>query len=232
MSRATPQTLTPVSPLASLRRAGTGPVSDALDRLGRNGGLAGLVRMSGHGVVAGPAFTLRFDLVRPGEPAPAAEFVDDVPKGAVVVIATGGCTTCTVWGDILAYVACRRGIAGTVIDGYCRDIDDIRALDYPLWSLGAYMKSGKGRVRLTATGQPVTLGGTTVHPGDLVCADGAGVVVVPAGQAEEVGRWVAQIEKMEQAIRADLDTGSSLRDARRRHGYGSAALRTDGRRPA
>lgn len=216
------------SPVEVFARNGTGPVSDALDMLGVNGGLEGLARRSGTGVVVGPAFTLRFEPVEAGQPAPAAEFVDDVPPGAVVVIANAGRTYCTVWGDILAEVAQRRGVAGTVIDGCNRDLDDIRRLGYPLWSVASYMKSGKNRVRLVETNGPVTIGATTVRPGDLVCADGSGVVVVPAGLAAEVADRVGRIADIEAKIRADLDRGVPLGESRRAHGYNQAALQLAG----
>jgi regulator of RNase E activity RraA len=215
--------------LTVLREQGTGPVSDALDLAGINGGLAGLARVSGSGTVAGPAFTLRFEPVEAGEKAAAAEFIDDVPPGAVVLIANAGRTHCTVWGDILAGVAVSRGIAGTVIDGACRDVDDIRALDYSLWSRASYMKSGKNRVRLAEVQEPVTVCGVTVGPGDLVCADGAGAVVVPAGVAESVTERVVRIAEMEALVRADLERGVSLREARRRRGYNQVGLQPAGR---
>jgi regulator of RNase E activity RraA len=205
---------------------GTSCVSDALDTLGLNGGLPGLARVSGTGVVTGPAFTLRFEPVSPGQPGPAADFLDDVPAGSVVVIANAGRTHCTVWGDILTGLALARGVAGTVLDGCCRDVDDIRALGYSVWSRGGYMKSGKNRVRLAAVQQPVEIAGTTVRPGDIICADGSGALAVPAERAAEVCGKAAEITRMERAIRADLDAGVALAAARQRHGYHAAALPT------
>lgn len=206
------------------RQHGTGAVSDALDLLGHDGGLAGLSRRSGAGTVVGPAHTLRYEPVRPGTRAPAGEFVDDVPPGAVVVVANGGRLYCTVWGDILSEVAQRGGVAGTVIDGCCRDVAETRALGYPLWSRAAYMKSGKNRVRLVAVGEPVEVCGTTVAPGDLVCADDSGALVVPAALRGAVAEQVRRIVEMEAAIRADIAAGVPLREARRQHGYNLAPL--------
>ncbi|MFI1972828.1 hypothetical protein BLA24_31025 [Streptomyces cinnamoneus] len=204
---------------------GTAAVSDAMDLLGLNGGLERLTRMSGEGTKAGPAYTLGFETVSPGVPAPAAEFIDDVPPGSVVVIANRGRTHCTVWGDILTAVAVRSGLAGTVIDGCCRDLDDIRALGYSVWSLGAYMKSGKNRVRLVTRQEPVEIGDTVVHPGDLVCADGAGAIAVPAAHVTEVTGNVLRVAGMEAAVRVDVAAGTPLREARRLHGYNQMSLR-------
>ncbi|CRK57284.1 Demethylmenaquinone methyltransferase [Alloactinosynnema sp. L-07] len=216
---------TDLDTLATFRAHGTGPVSDALDLAGINGGLVELARVSGAGTVVGPAFTVSFEPVEPGTNAPAADFIDDVPEGAVVVIANGGRVDCTVWGDILAGVAVSRGVAGTVIDGACRDVDDIRALGYSLWSRGCFMKSGKNRARFVAAQVPINVSGALVHPGDLVCADGAGALVVPVATAERAAEDVLRIAEMEAAVRADLDQCVPLRTARARRGYNLAGLR-------
>nr|WP_308407854.1 hypothetical protein [Streptomyces somaliensis] len=150
--------------------------------------------------------------------------MDDVPEGAVVLVANGGRGHCTVWGDLLAETALRRGVAGTVIDGACRDIGAIRELGYPLWSLSTYMKSGKNRVRLVSVQRPVTVFGVRVEPGDLVVGDDAGCLVVPAGMAEPTAQKVLQVARAEESIRADLAAGVPLREARRRSGYNTLGL--------
>ncbi|WP_416973973.1 RraA family protein [Streptomyces sp. 4F14] len=209
----------------ALRVHGTSAVSDALDTLGQGGtGLPGLLRMSGTGPVAGPAFTLRYEPVEPGAPGPAGEFIDDVPPGAVVVVANDGRTGCTVWGDLLTSAALRREIAGTVIDGVCRDVGAIRESGYPLWSLGSYMKSGKHRVRLTAAQEPVVLRGVRIAPGDVVVADDAGALIVPAALAGPVAEKALGVTLAEEGIRADIAAGLPLAEARRRHRYDSFGL--------
>jgi regulator of RNase E activity RraA len=208
-------------------RHGTTVVSDALDMLGINGGLEGLARRSGSGVVAGPAFTVGFAPVEPGELAPAADYIEDVAPGSVMVLGNGGRTSCTVWGDLLAEAAIRGGVLGTVIHGCHRDDDAIRRLDYPLWSVGSYMKSGKNRVRLAAVGEAIAIGAAVVRPGDIVCADGSGVVVVPAPRADEVAERAARVATAEERILADLAHGVTLREARQRHGYHAMALRRE-----
>ncbi|QNP68342.1 RraA family protein [Streptomyces roseirectus] len=208
-----------------LREQGTSAVSDALDLLGRGDtGLPGLLRMSGAGTVAGPAFTLRYVPVEPGTPGPAGEFLDAVPPGAVVVVANDGRTGCTVWGDLLTAAALRREIAGTVIDGVCRDVGAIRASGYPLWSLGTYMKSGKHRVRLAATQEPVVLRGVRIAPGDVLVGDDAGTLVVPAALAGPVAEKARLVTRAEDAIRADIAAGMPLAEARRRHRYDALGL--------
>ncbi|MGW7002440.1 RraA family protein [Streptomyces sp. NPDC054933] len=215
--------------LAALAAAGTAAVSDALDLAGVNGQLWGPQRLSGSGVVVGPAFTVTLEPVAEGERAPAADYLDEVPPGSVVVLA-GSKAVCTVWGDILSEIATARGIAGTVVDGLCRDIDRIRELGYSVWAHGAFMRSGKNRVRMTATQQPVVLGrdseARTVRPGDIVCADGSGVTLVPLARLAEIAETVERIGAMEELVLRDVRAGMALRDARAKHGYNRMALRT------
>ncbi len=211
---------------AILRGASTPTVSDALDFHDLPGQIWGPRRLSGGAPVCGPAYTVRFAPVEPGASAPAADYIDDVPEGAVVVLAGSG-EGRTVWGDLLAETALRRGVAATVIDGYCRDIDAIAALGYPLWAKGAFMRSGKNRVRMAAVGEPVEVGPeddrVTVAPGDLICADGSGVVRVPADAVEAVARTAERIAAMEEKVLADVRSGLDLSEARRRHRYNSFA---------
>lgn len=219
-----------MSPLDLFREHGTGAVSDALDLLGINGGLLGVAHRSGTGVTCGPAYTLRYEPVADGQGGPAGEFIDEVPAESVVVIANAGRSHCTVWGDILSEVAGYRGVAGAVIDGSCRDLDRTRELGFPLWSRGVYMKSGKNRIRLAAVQEPVAVADTLVRPGDVVCADGAGVLVVPADHVEEVTCQLRRVEQMEALVRRDISHGVPLREARQRHGYNlTAAVGPDGK---
>jgi hypothetical protein len=71
----------------------------------------------------------------------------------------------------MTIVAKRRGVAGTVIDGVCRDLDRALEVDYPLFGRGHWMRTGKDRVQLEAIGVPVVIGGITVRPGDLLRGD-------------------------------------------------------------
>ena len=208
--------------LSLLLEHGTGPVSDALDLLGVNGGLEGLTALYPSAAAVGPAFTLKYREVAEGEKGPAGDYIDDVPPGSVIVIANDGRLHCTVWGGILSAVAQEHGVAGTVIDGCCRDVPEIVASEFPLFSRGKYMKSGKNRVRLIATEVDVTIGDVVVRPGDIVCGDGSGVVVVPSAQLDAVADLVVRIVEMEQKVLADALSGTPLRDARARHGYNMA----------
>ncbi|MCT9138492.1 RraA family protein [Streptomyces violarus] len=212
--------------VARLRALPTATLSDALDRIGVEGALHGLSPLSDDFRAAGPAFTVRYAPVDESGAGTVGDFLDDVPPGSVVVIGNDGRTDVTVWGSIMTEFAAHRGIAGTVIDGVCRDVPASLAQSYPLFSRGRFMRTGKDRVRLVSVGEPVTVSGVEVRPGALVCADADGVVVVPAADAERVAGTAERIEHVEAGIVAAARRGGTLREARERFGYHTLQTRS------
>jgi regulator of RNase E activity RraA len=193
-------------------------VSDALDRLGIPGAMLGLGPLGPSQRIWGSAYTVRY--VPTGRHGgTVGDYIDDVPAGGVVVLANDGRTDCTVWGDILTAVAAERGIAGTVVDGVCRDVKRALNIGYPIYSRGRFMRTGKDRVEVADTECTVSIGGVQVRNGDLIVGDDDGVVVVPAGYELEVLAAAAAIAKQESAILDDALSAGSLREARQRHGY-------------
>jgi 4-hydroxy-4-methyl-2-oxoglutarate aldolase len=209
-----------MSGLGFIEQMGTSTLSDALDWAGINGQSLGLKPLRPGMRVAGRAYTVRYqpcDLV----PKTVGDFIDDVPPGDVVVLDNGGRLDATVWGDIMTQVAHSTDIAGTVIDGVNRDYDRAIELSYPIFSRGTYMRTGKDRVQVAGIQEPVNICGHLVHPGDLIVGDSDGVVVVPAEREEEVLARAKLIHDTEEEIRAAVQAGAPLREARARFGYHS-----------
>ena len=192
--------------------------SDAMDRLGISGQCLGIMPVDRSFHLAGRAWTLRYGTVGQDR-GTVGDYIDDLGEGDVVVLDNQGRLDATVWGDLLTFTASRRKVAGTVIDGVCRDVDRALALHYPIFSRGNWMRTGKDRVRVEATQQPVSIGGVRVEPGDWVRGDGDGVVVVPAARAAAVFSAAAEIRDAEERIRAAIEGGADLRRARTEHGY-------------
>ncbi|MBZ3906368.1 RraA family protein [Streptomyces griseiscabiei] len=211
---------------ARLSALPTAAISDALDRIGIEGALRGITPLADDFRAVGPAFTVRYAPVDEAGPGTVGDFLDDVPPGAVVVIDNSGRTDVTVWGGIMTEVAAHSGIAGTVIDGVCRDVSASLTQNYPLFSRGRFMRTGKDRVRLVAVGDPVTVCGIEVRPGALVCADADGVVVVPAAEAERIVESAERIERVEADIVAAARAGRTLREARVEFGYHTLQTRS------
>lgn len=189
-------------------------VSDALDKLGLHGQALGISPLSNYQqVTVGPAFTVKY--VAAADPAgTVGDFIEDVAPGDVVVIDNDGRTDCTVWGDIMTQYAGIRGIAATVIDGVCRDVNRALSDDYPLFTAGRFMRTGKDRVEVAAVNAPVSVGTARVAARDIVVADANGVVIVPRHRAGEVARVAREIEASEEAIRERLRQGDTLKQAR------------------
>jgi regulator of RNase E activity RraA len=147
------------------------------------------------------------------------DFIDDVPPGSVIVLDNGGRDNATVWGDILTEIAHRRGIAGTVIDGICRDTALCLELGYPVFSRAHWMRTGKDRVQVEATGVVVNIGDARVAPGDIVRGDADGVVVIPRSHEQALLQVAEDIQAAEDAIRQAVRGGMRLDEARRQHRY-------------
>ncbi|MEQ6289192.1 RraA family protein [Vogesella sp. GCM10023246] len=205
-----------VALFAGLDSAG---VSDAMDKLGLAGQCLGIMPLDDYRqVVVGPAFTVKY--VAASSPAGSVgDFIDEVAAGDVVVIDNDGRTDCTVWGDIMTQYAGLRQIAGTVIDGVCRDVNKVLDDGYPMFSRGRFMRTGKDRVQVEAVGGTVSIGTARVAARDIVVADANGVVVVPRERAAEVAALAQQIETVEAAIRQQLAQGSTLAAVRAALGY-------------
>jgi 4-hydroxy-4-methyl-2-oxoglutarate aldolase len=196
----------------------TATISDALDRLGIPGQCLNIKPRDPRFRTTGRAFTLFY--AQAGKPAgTVGDFIDDVPPGSVIAIDNGGRENATVWGDILTEIAHRRGIAGTVIDGACRDTALCLELGYPVYSRSYSMRTGKDRVQLDATQVTVNIGDARVSPGDILRGDSDGVVVIPRQHEAEVLAAAEAIATAEDAIRASVRAGKRLADARKEYGY-------------
>lgn len=207
---------------------GTAAISDALDRLGLPGSLHGIRALRPGQRVQGPAFTVSY------EPVDAAggtvgDFLDEVPEGAVVVIDNQGRTDCTVWGGIMSRIASQAGVAGTVINGTCRDTAVAASVGYPLWSASTFMRTGKDRVRVKSLGEPIVVDGVRIAPDDMIVADDDGAVAVPADRWDEVFAIAERIERVEDDIVAAVQAGATLREARAQHGYHSLQTKEEAR---
>ncbi len=162
----------------------TSIVSDALDRLGVKGQCNGLHALSPlRTKLCGRIFTVQFLPCGPPDArtpnGDIGDYIDDVPAGYVIAIDNRGNPDRCVWDAVMTRSARERGIAGTVIDGVCRDHARSGAPDFPLFALGPHSRNGKDRVRVEAYNLPVVIGGVRVECDDVLLGDADGVVVVP-----------------------------------------------------
>jgi 4-hydroxy-4-methyl-2-oxoglutarate aldolase len=205
----------------------TATISDALDKLRIPGQCLGIKPRDHDFRLAGRAYTILYGPLDAEKPGTVGDFIDKLGKGDVVVIDNGGREDATVWGDILTFLAHKKKLAGTVIDGACRDVHLCLSLGYPIYSRSYSMRTGKDRVQVDAEQVPVNIGDARVQPGDLIRGDADGVVCIPKSREDEVLAVAEQIDAAEAKIRALLEQGKTITEARALMKYHS--LQTPGK---
>ncbi len=154
--------------------------------------------------VAGPAFTVRAE----GDLLGMVAALGSAAPGSVLVVDSGGDPrACS--GELFAGEAARAGLAGIVIDGFCRDLRGIRRVGLPVFARGATPNSGtiSGPV---VVGTPVRFGGLEVRPGDVVFGDDDGLVVAAADRRAAVIDKAEAIERTEAGVAEAMATGTGL----------------------
>jgi len=204
--------------IARLRNIRAANASDALERRGLRGGCEGLHPVWAGSRMVGPAYTVRY-IPTGSVQGNIGDYIDEIPAGYVAVLDNAGRSDRSVWGYCLTRVARRKEIAGTVIDGMCRDVPVILAEQYTVFARGTCVMTGKGHYMLQAVQVPVSIGGIQVNPDDLIVADDSGVVVVPAGVAPQIVQDAEGIQRAEEACVEEFYRGTPLRRARELHGY-------------
>ncbi|MFT4615857.1 MAG: 4-hydroxy-4-methyl-2-oxoglutarate aldolase [Ilumatobacter sp.] len=185
-----------------LGAAGAATVHEAIGRVGYVG--PHLKPIQADTKIAGSAVTV---LSHPGDNIMIHAAVEMCQPGDVLVVANTAPSTHGMFGDLFATSLMARGVRGLVIDAGVRDTADLRSMGFPVWSQHV---SCQGTVKNTpgSVNVPVVLGGVTVQPGDVVCADDDGVVIVArVNAAWALERTDARLAKEEQ-MRATLASGA------------------------
>ncbi len=188
-----------------LMKVSTPNVSDAMHRARAMDGVYPLVRGK---KVVGKAVTVS---TMDGDWAKTVEAINVAGEGDVLVIKCSG-ETAAVWGELATRSCLNRKIAGVIIDGAVRDVDDIRELGYPLFARKEVPNAGepKGFGEINVK---IICGGVEVNPGDWIIADDNGVMVIPKQRAYEIARRALEVKKSEDRIRGEIEEkGRTLAD--------------------
>ncbi|MDD3974647.1 MAG: orotidine 5'-phosphate decarboxylase, partial [Methanothrix soehngenii] len=185
-----------------LRSVSSSNISDAMHRKGAMRGIHPLI--PGKKIV-GKAITVQ---TFAGDWAKPVEAIDLAGPGDVLVIYNGS-KNIAPWGG-LATLSCKiKGVEGVVVDGAVRDLQEIRPMDYPLFSSDVVPNAGdpKGMGEINSE---IVCGGQTVRPGDYIVGDDSGVVVIPKERAYEIARRAKEVEKTENRLFEEISRGKTL----------------------
>jgi 3-hexulose-6-phosphate synthase/6-phospho-3-hexuloisomerase len=208
--------------LERCRLVATSTWSDALDTLGIAGVMHGLTLRAGSGRVAGIAMTVK-ETVEPFgnqlvDAFAVGRFLDAVGPGEVLVIEMSGAAVST-FGGLAARASVQRGAVGVVIDGGCRDVEDIRASGLWLCSRHVTPVSGKGRVKVDAINVQTTVCGVVVNPGDYIIGDETGVVCIPYGLIGDALLIAEDLTRRDQSFSESLCAGEMFGEIVKRIRY-------------
>jgi 4-hydroxy-4-methyl-2-oxoglutarate aldolase len=201
--------------VARLGRVDSCAVSDALDKLGLKGAVTGLHRLSTERQIAGRVVTVKLDAgAALGAPGALRHLgtaaVEAARQGDVIVIEQRTGIDAAGWGGNLSLGAKLRGVAGVIVEGPTRDVDQGRLYDFPVFARDHTSRTARGRIVEVGTNVPIAVGDVLVSPGDYVIADGSAVVFVTQGDIERVLETAEAVAKRERSMVDSLLEGTPI----------------------
>jgi 4-hydroxy-4-methyl-2-oxoglutarate aldolase len=177
------------------------------DCMGRFNAMTGDMRPLFEGIrLVGTAVTVK---TIASDLAAAFKAIDVCKPGDVVVIDSHGSINTAFWGENMTMSALNRGVVAAVIDGACRDVEEIRRLRFPVICKGIVPNvgavAGYGDVNVS-----IQCAGVAVSPGDVIVVDGNGVVVVPKGEAAVILKKAQQLLETEHLLQEKIKAGATI----------------------
>jgi 4-hydroxy-4-methyl-2-oxoglutarate aldolase len=165
-------------------------ISDALDQLGLPLSVIGLRPLSRRGRIAGKVITVK---LAAGKYTPSAQVrhlgttaISLAEAGDIIVVEQRTGIECAGWGGILSNAAKLKGVAGVIVEGMARDIDEAAELGFSVYARGGTARTARGRIHEASTGETIMVGETSVSAGDYVVADSSGAAFIPADRLNDV----------------------------------------------
>ncbi len=206
----------PDSVLEAFAPLATPTIANALDDCEIEGVMGGIVA-AGVGLrCVGRAITVR-EITGPKGSFPSEDFkvghmIDAAGPGDVIVVDNGGHAVST-WGGMASYSAKLKGIEGLIVDGGVRDREEIMEFGFPVFSRHMVPTPGRTRIRIDAINETVSCGGVRVRPGDLIVADGTGIVCIPSELAAKVAELATLANADDEQAMVEMKQGLSFREA-------------------
>lgn len=188
-------------------------VSDAADQIGLPPAVTGIGWRSVRRRIAGRVTTVTLAAGSPPSGSHrhlCTSAIERAGAGDIIVVEQSTGVDAGGWGGILSNAAQVRGLAGVIVEGPARDIDEATELGFPVYSRSTTCRTARGRVFEVASGEPVTVGETRVEDGDYVVADSSGIIFVPAARIEELLAAAERIAAREAAMTSAVRAGEPV----------------------
>jgi len=211
IERPAPQLMARVSPIATSTYANALDESKLFDNI-----MSGIASAATGFKLSGPAITIKLGVGEPGtytsEDFAVGSIIDAAAHGDVIVVDGGGCRYST-WGGMASYAAKLKGIAGIIVDGAVRDLEEMIEFNFSVFTRHMVPTTGRTRLKVEAINVPIKVGGVNVNPGDIVVADGTGVIVMPSQRADEIVTFAEKCQRDDNATMVDLENGMTFAEA-------------------
>lgn len=161
-------------------------------------------------LLAGTMVGIAHTIESQGNILPVLKALHEAKKGEILVISSGGSLKALA-GELMTTEAKRKGLAGIVIDGACRDVDGIRMLRLPFYARSISAEAG-ARIAVGQTQVPIICGGVTIHPGDILFGDEDGLVAIRPSEWQEALLLAEEVRKKEETVMQRIHSGDSLMD--------------------
>jgi 4-hydroxy-4-methyl-2-oxoglutarate aldolase len=210
-------------PLPVLETLYTAVIADVLDGLGHRQQTLGanLRAATSARRVCGHVYTAKTEPVDaiPAEPYKLEmAVIDAMQADDVLVVDAGNNLNCSFWGELLSTACIAKGVRGAVMSTCTRDLWALEKMDFPVFAIGTTPADSKGRIDVTAIGEPITIDGVKIKNGDYILGDADGVVIIPAEALDETLRLAQEKVAGENSVRDDLANGMPVTEAFAKHG--------------
>lgn len=196
---------------------GTSTLANALDLAGRHNNVIAHIKAVAPGFrFTGPAVTVRETAGEHGaftsEDFRVGAMIDAAQAGDVIVVDAGG-AECSTWGGMASLAAKLKGVAGLMVDGAVRDLEEMIEFDFPVFARHMIPTTGRLRLKIEEINVPIVIDGVDVAPGDIISADGTGAVCLPRARAEEITEVAERLATDDAAAVEDLRAGLTFTEA-------------------